>query len=145
MPTEEDMLGKEATPQIRSIVRRAASCAGVDDELTENLADPNMEWIKRSARKDAGYQELLRKVRKGFPEDRNKLEESVRPYFQLRGELSEWQGLPVLRSSRIVIPVELRKEILQPPGKTEHKGELVKQFIGLELPPISLRLLHTVD
>ena len=52
MPTEVDMLGEEATLQIRSIVHRAALYGGVDDELTENLADPNMEWIKKAARED---------------------------------------------------------------------------------------------
>ena len=43
-PTEEDMLGEEASRGIRQIVRRAASCAGIDDELQETLVDPNMEW-----------------------------------------------------------------------------------------------------
>ena len=43
-PTEEDMSGEEASRGIRQIVRRAASCAGIDDELQETLVDPNMEW-----------------------------------------------------------------------------------------------------
>ena len=113
MPTEEDILGEDASKQIRRTVRRAASCAGVDDELEEALVDPNMEWIKNAAREDNTYKELLETVRQGFSEDKNKVPESVRPYYALRMELSEWQGLVILKSRRIVIPLVLRKEVLK--------------------------------
>ena len=113
MPTEEDILGEDITPQIRRIVRRAASCAGVEDEVTEELLDPNMEMIKKAAGDDQAYQDLLLTVRNGFPEDKNKLKGTVRPYFELRKELSEWEGMVILRSHRIIIPMALRKEILK--------------------------------
>ena len=35
VPTEEDVFGEEAIQQVRSIV-------GIDNELTEALADPNI-------------------------------------------------------------------------------------------------------
>ena len=111
-PTEEDMLGEEASRGIRQIVRRAASCAGIDDELQETLVDPNMEWIKGAAEEDVSYQELLTTLRNGFPDRICETSEVVRPYFGLRDDLSEHNGLVILRSCRIVVPASLRKEIL---------------------------------
>ena len=112
-PTEEDCLGEGVSPQIRRIVRRAASCAGAEDEVDNELVDPNMEWIRTAAKEDPIYQDLLETVRTGFPEDRNKLSESIRPYYQMRHELSELEGLVILQSRKIVIPAALRKEILK--------------------------------
>ena len=112
-PTEEDQLAEGASTQIRRIVRRAASCAGVEDEVKEELMDPNIEWIKTAACEDKAYQELLETVRMGFPDDSKKISEAVRPYEKLRNELSELQGLVILRSRRIVIPAALRKEVLK--------------------------------
>ena len=111
-PTEEDMLGEEASRGIRQIVRRAASCAGIEDELQETLVDPNMEWIKGAAEEDVSYQELLTTLRNGFPDRICETSEVVRPYFGLRDDLSEHNGLVILRSCRIVVPASLRKEIL---------------------------------
>lgn len=113
VPTDEDQLAEDATPQIRRIVRRAASCAGVEDELEEALADPNMEWLKRAAGDDQAYQELLGTVRQGFPENKNEISRSVLPYFAIRNELSEWQGLVIFGCRRIVVPLCLRKEVLK--------------------------------
>ena len=112
-PTEDDCLGEGVSPQIRRIVRRAASCAGAEDEVDNELVDPNMEWIRTAAKEDPIYQDLLETVRTGFPEDRNKLSESIRPYYQMRHELSELEGLVILQSRKIVIPAALRKEILK--------------------------------
>ena len=111
-PTEEDMSGEEASRGIRQIVRRAASCAGIEDELQETLVDPNMEWIKGAAEEDVSYQELLTTLRNGFPDRICETSEVVRPYFGLRDDLSEHNGLVILRSCRIVVPASLRKEIL---------------------------------
>ena len=112
-PTEEDLLGEEESPRIRQIIRRAASCAGIEDELQETLVDPNIEWIKGAASQDRAYQELLEAVKGGFPKRMCDARESIRPYFALRNELSEHHGLVILRSCRIIIPVKLRKEILR--------------------------------
>ena len=103
----------EVAPQVRRIVRRAVSCAGVDDDLEEALVGPNMEWLKRAAAVDKAYQELLQTVRRGFPENKDEIPKSVLPYFTLRKELSEWQGLVILRCQRIVIPIPLRREVLE--------------------------------
>ena len=79
-PNEEDCLGDGVSPQIRRIVRRAALCAGVEDEVN----DPNLEWIRNAATSDPIYQELVETVKIGFPDDRAKMTEAIRPYFQMR-------------------------------------------------------------
>ena len=112
-PMEEDLLGEEASKGIRQIVRRAASCAGIDDDLQETLADPNIERIKDAAKRDTSYQELLENVRNGFPNKICDAPGTVRPYFGVRDELSEHSGLVILRSCRIIIPTSLRKDILK--------------------------------
>ena len=85
-PTEEDQLAEEVTPQVRGVVRRAVSCAGVVDDLEEALGDPKMEWLKRAAAVDEAYQELLQTVRQGFPENKDEIPKSVLLYFPLREE-----------------------------------------------------------
>ena len=112
-PTEEDILGEEASRGIRHIVRRAASCAGIDDDLQENLVDPNMEWIRDAAKRDNTYQELLATIRGGFPDKICDTSGVVRPYFGVRNDLSEHNGLAILNSCRIVVPTILRKEVLK--------------------------------
>ena len=112
-PSEDDCLGEGVSPQIRRIVRRAASCVGVEDEVNEKLLDPNLEWIRNAATSDPIYQELVETVKIGFPDDRAKMTEAIRPYYQMRNELSELQGLVVLQSRRIVVPTALRKEVLK--------------------------------
>ena len=112
-PREEDLLGEEESQRIRQIIRRAASCAGIEDELQEALVDPNIEWIKESAAQDQAYQELFGAVTGGFPNRICDASKSIRPYFGLRNKLSEHHGLVILRSCRIVIPVKLRKEVLK--------------------------------
>ena len=42
----------------------------------------------------------------------DKVPETVRDFYQVRGELSEMDGL-VVRGSRIVVPTEMRKAILE--------------------------------
>ena len=48
----------------------------------------------------------------GWPNENHEVETPVRPYYKIRNELSEYEGL-ILKVSRIVIPTTLRKRMKQ--------------------------------
>ena len=70
-----------------------------------------MREIKQHTGDDQQLQIVLGFIRNGWPEYIEKVPESVRQFYQVRGELSELDGL-VIRGSRIVIPTEMRELIL---------------------------------
>ena len=113
-PTEDDQLGEEEAPQIRRLVRRAAApCEDEDKELSHELTDPHMEWIRRAAAEDPEYQRLLRYVREGFPDRIPDVEQSAQLYLNMSRGLSEMDGMVILNSKRIVVPKALRPEVLE--------------------------------
>ena len=89
----------------------AGELRGESDEL--NTRDILVEELIDTARKDDGYQDLRKQIANGFENIKaaRDLPEKIRSYFKLRDELSEWNEL-VLYKGRIIIPISLRKQIL---------------------------------
>ena len=69
--------------------------------------------IKEAVEQDRVYQKLLRFVQEGFPLSIRDTDDVVRPYFNLRNELSRQEGIVIINSLRIVIPKLLRSEVLK--------------------------------
>lgn len=68
--------------------------------------------IKQHTENDEELQTVLGFIRNGWPEYVEKVPATIRHFYQLRGELSELDGLAV-RGSRIVIPTAMRELILE--------------------------------
>lgn len=66
-----------------------------------------MEELKQQTAEDPQLQTVLGFIRHGWPEYMEKVPESVRDFYQVRGELSELEG-SVTRGCRIVIPTNER-------------------------------------
>uniref|UniRef100_A0AAR2JBB0 Gypsy retrotransposon integrase-like protein 1 n=1 Tax=Pygocentrus nattereri TaxID=42514 RepID=A0AAR2JBB0_PYGNA len=71
-----------------------------------------MDSIKAATTTDCELQTVIRYIRNGWPEYRDKVPLDVRAYVKVKNELSETNGL-VIRGCRIVIPKSLRAEILK--------------------------------
>ena len=64
------------------------------------------------ASEDPAYNTLHQLVSQGFPNDRNRVPDSAKPYFNVRESLSTENEL-VLYNGRIVIPGKQRAEVLR--------------------------------
>ena len=78
------------------------------DSLEGDLMITN---IKEIAQKDNDYQELQHTIINGFPNSIEKLNSGIRPYWNIRNNLSVVDDL-ILYNTRIVIPKQARKDIL---------------------------------
>lgn len=79
-----------------------------------SILDPVLERIKVAADADLVMQQLRKVIIKGFPNDKCNLPDSLRPYWNVRGQLSidESDGM-IVAGPRVVVPKLLRREILQ--------------------------------
>ena len=81
------------------------------------------EDIKQKQIADEECQVLLKLCKEGWPETIDQVSEKAKPYWSFREEIVENNGL-ILKSTQIIIPKEMRKEML----KKIHEGHL-----GIEL------------
>ena len=81
--------------------------------------EKRLEEIRNMTTVDAELQELQKVILDGWPQSRQECKEVVRKYWNYRGEIAHVQGL-LLKKHQIIIPVEMRKLILQ----AIHEGHL---------------------
>ena len=74
------------------------------------ISDATIERIKTATEEDRGFQDLIKVIRIGWPQNKSDLCPTVIPYFSLRDSLSVCDGL-VMRGEAIVVPPLLRKEL----------------------------------
>ena len=73
--------------------------------------EERIEQIRQAQQKDTECQKLLEAVQTGWPAKQT-LPASLKPYHSVAGEITVANDL-LLRGSRIIIPPQLRKEVLQ--------------------------------
>lgn len=87
--------------------------AHIDATMSQVPATPHrMTELKQHTYNDTQLQIVIGFISNGWPEYCEKVPEAVRVIYQVRGELSEVDGL-VIRGSHIVIPTGMRKIILE--------------------------------
>ena len=113
-PTPEDVKDSAEMQQyVRTVIRLCAVDVVDSDEAAEapsHLPDPILEELRRVAAADAEYQQLIRYVEEGFPQNAAEVELACRQYWKLRHQLATDDGF-VLLGCRIVIPVAARKDV----------------------------------
>lgn len=67
--------------------------------------------IKTKQQEDQVCRQVMQYCLDGWPADKNKVDPDVRPYYQVRDDLSVQEGL-IMFGTRLVIPAVLRKDIL---------------------------------
>lgn len=108
-PTSEDVTcGAENSLSVRCLTLRAVESVAEPTASHEDLA---LEDLRRTARQDTSYQELLQAVKSGFPSDRHTLPNALRPYWKIRAELYCDEDL-VIYGVRVVVPSASRRRVL---------------------------------
>lgn len=67
--------------------------------------------IKEETSKDESLKEILRYIKQGWPKNKQGVSELAKPYWKFQSEITESDGL-IFKGERLLIPVTLRKEIL---------------------------------
>jgi hypothetical protein len=110
-----------------------AQSSDVTPELTENeiksyihsiiinkpISDRKLESIKKETEKDTALKMVTNYIRQGWPDKREKVIDTAKPYFNIRSDLTTIDGI-IMKGSRIVIPSSLQKEM----KRTLHTGHI---------------------
>ena len=76
------------------------------------VSDPKLEAIRVATERDPTMTKLQDTIRRGWPERKSEIPQELNGYWNFREELSEAEGI-ILKGDKIVIPVSLRKEMLE--------------------------------
>lgn len=76
------------------------------------LTDTHLLQIQRCTKEDEELQKLIKIIKRGWPDEKPKVDEEIRCYWDVRGELTVNFGM-VWKDCRIVIPKSLRREMLK--------------------------------
>lgn len=74
------------------------------------MRQERMQNIQLATAKDRTRQPPMDTILKGWPEDRSKVPPELTPYYNMRNELSIYDGL-VFKGERLVVPQGLKTEI----------------------------------
>ena len=77
------------------------------------VTDKRMQEIRDGTKNDKSLRILQRMILNGWPDSQSQIPEEVRPYWNIRDELSEAAGV-LLKGERLIIPSCLQQDILQP-------------------------------
>ncbi|KAI4899215.1 hypothetical protein NFI96_005200 [Prochilodus magdalenae] len=76
------------------------------------VSENRLESIRTATQVDGILKEVLKHIRKGWPDKMFKLSPSLRPYHAARAHLSELDGI-ILYQDRLVIPASQQEDVLQ--------------------------------
>ena len=72
-----------------------------------NMPDPRIEEVKQAMKSDDNLQLLLKTIKEGWPENKEKVPPEIREYYDIRDVLSHQDDV-ILKGERILIPSVLR-------------------------------------
>lgn len=91
-------------PEMMEIVHEVTKYLPISDEIKSDL-------INETAN-DVGLCAVIQYFQNGWPKDRNKVVAEAKPYWQLRHEFFVEENM-VIFESRVVVPVKLRRKVLE--------------------------------
>lgn len=80
-------------------------------KASHEFDDVQLVRIQKYTEKDDELNSLKQNIMNGWPSDKNKIKNEVKPYWNYKENLTEAYGI-IWKDQRIVIPKKLRKEIL---------------------------------
>lgn len=80
------------------------------NEPRHHVPDTTIQRVKEELRKDESLQQLKEYILKGFPEEKAKVPNNIKPYFDERHSLTIEDDL-IVKGQQILIPQAMRKEI----------------------------------
>ena len=96
---------------IRAVITR--SMTSLSGSGSPEIGDPNLDWVRKEVSNDPACQQLMSMLKKGFPPSIKKVHPTICPFWGVRHELSEAEGLILRNGVQIVIPQSIRKETLR--------------------------------
>ena len=77
-----------------------------------NITEKQIERFQNETIKDHALQDVIKLVRTGWPEHRNAVPDSAKPYFTVKENLYKANGL-LFKKESLVVPMSLRAEMLK--------------------------------
>jgi hypothetical protein len=74
------------------------------------ISEPQLEKVRRETACDRPLQLVIKTIQSGWPNDKDRLPTELRPYHDIRDELSIHDGV-IVKGQRCVIPLSVRQEI----------------------------------
>ena len=112
LPGEEE--GEEMSEDkkfVRQVLTRSMVQAMNADQPSS--IDSNLDWVREQTANDLASTLIRELIRKGFPRTIREVHPLVRPFWGVRSQLSESDGLIVRDGRQVVIPQDIRKEVLK--------------------------------
>lgn len=106
-----DTLSRAYLPEVNA-TEFSRELEDIDHRVWLPVTGDRWQQLKNAAADDPVQQKLRDIIRSGWPENRAQAPECVRPYFDVRGELTIQDEL-VFKGQQIVIPAVLRKELME--------------------------------
>ncbi|XP_036341596.1 uncharacterized protein K02A2.6-like [Rhagoletis pomonella] len=75
------------------------------------LPSSHLDEFREAAKTDTIFQKLLYFTKNGWPANKKRIDKELMPYYQVKDELVEIDGL-LLKNNRVVVPKNLRPKIL---------------------------------
>ena len=76
------------------------------------VSDKRLEQIKEATRRDTVMEQLRKYVQTGWPRNHKAMDVTTKRYYKIKDNITYQQGL-LLLDGRIIVPMEIRKEIVE--------------------------------
>ena len=106
-----DTLSRAYLPEVNA-TEFARELEDIDHRVWLPVTEDRWQQLKNAAADDPVQQKLREVIRSGWPENRAQVPECVRPYFDVRDELTIQNEL-IFKGHQIVVPAVLRKELME--------------------------------
>ena len=106
-----DTLSRAYLPEVNA-TEFARELEDIDHHVWLPVTEDRWQQLKNAAADDPVQQKLQEIIRSGWPENRAQVPECVRPYFDVRDELTIQNEL-IFKGQQIVVPAVLRKELME--------------------------------
>ncbi len=106
-----DTLSRAYLPEV-NVCESIQKLEEVDHTSTLAIPADRIERLKQASSEDPVLDVLRLTVLKGWPETKSEVPESIHAYYDIRDELTVQDSL-IFKGQRLVIPVALRKEMME--------------------------------
>ena len=106
-----DTLSRAFLPEVNT-TDFTEELASIDHRATLPVSEARWMQVNKESADDAVMSELRTVILNGWPETRAEVPESLKPYFDVRDELTV-QGNIVFKGQRLVVPRSMRNELME--------------------------------
>ena len=106
-----DTLSRAFLPEVNT-TDFTEELASIDHRATLPVSEARWMQVNKESADDAVMSELRTVILNGWPEMRAEVPESLKPYFDVRDELTV-QGNIVFKGQRLVVPRSMRNELME--------------------------------